>query len=148
MSLNAGARIVPLTVANAILRRVAGPWAPGAKFPDNYARVQLLTEEAYRELLFVGFDDSGLIYGDNSGDFPLCADFASIAREGVKLEAIKRGLAVRPYYADLYYTRTKPPRHAISIALTADERALYAEPQGKKWLPLPKDLLTLDEVKL
>lgn len=151
MSINEGARIAPLIAANDSLVKAAGA---AMLLPDNYARVQLLTEDGYRALVYSGYDSTYIVYGELATDFPLCADYADICANDVKREAIKRGLSVRPYFGVLYYTmnatdtKGRNKRHAINFAICEDGRVLFFEPQGSKWLDRPYDLKSYDEAIL
>lgn len=143
-SYNDGADIVPLDVANVALQVLAGL---NAKIPDNYNRVQRLTEDGIKRLVFEAHDRDYIIYGELSGDFPLCADFASIAAGDVLRGAVKDGLAVRPFFGTLYYTKSKG-RHAINFAGLQDGRVLFFEPQTDQWLSQPEDCKSMDEFRI
>lgn len=143
MSYNESARIVPMDLAAVYLPSTAHKPSRG-----DYERVQLLTEEAYKKLVFEGYDSSHIVYGSLSKDFPLCLDFANICAGDVLRESIKAGLAVRPFFGVLVYTKTAGGRHAINYAVTIDGKILYFEPQTDTWLDRPKDLDTYDDFTL
>lgn len=143
MSLNAGAVIVPTGVASAVLDQAAE-----RPTDSDYARVQLLTESAIRKMVFDNHDRSYIVYGSLSPDFPLCADFANICAADVLRGAVKAGLAVRPFFGVLIYTKTDGSRHAINFAVTADKRVIFFEPQADKWMDRPEDCLTMDEFRI
>lgn len=145
-SYNEGAQIVPIEVVQSILREIAGI---NAIVPDNYARVQLLTNDSYRDIVFKNYDRSYIQYAADSKDFPLCADFCKICSGNVLEGAIKAGLSVRPCFGDLYYTKKSGGRHAIQYLIIAiSYNVSYYEPQTDEWLNTPKDCLTMDEFKL
>ena len=150
MSINEGSIIVPWAAANALLRNALGP---DVKLPDDeYARAQLLTKEGAESLVYEALlkseDFATFIYGALSKDFPLCADFARAAEALVLMVAVRLGLAVRPYFFRLHYTKHDNTRHAINGVLLADGSVRFLEPQGVKWMDWPKDSKRLDEVKL
>lgn len=145
MGYNAGAEIVPLHVLNDVLLARAPELR---RLPDGYARVQLLAECDIKRLVFDAHDRSYIVYGELSADFPLCMDFAAICAGDVLRQSIRSGLAVRPAFGTLAYTRKQGPRHAINWAVTADRRVLFLEPQADQWLDQPKDATTLDEFRL
>lgn len=150
---NVGARIVPMDIAGAILQakmglRVVLP-------TDEYDRVQLLTFDAADGL--VDFLRPGglfadiwalLKYGEDSPDFPLCADFAKAFVVMVLFAAAKVGLAVRAYFFRLHYTKKSGGRHAIDGVVLADGSVKFVEPQTLAWLAEPVDLESYDAVKL
>lgn len=149
MSLNDGARIVPFAEANAMLRAAMGP---GVVLPeDEVARVQLVTRAAAEEMverfLRSNLAFSQLSYGRWSPDYPLCWDFAKFAVALIGIGCLGAGLAARPYFFRLHYTRPAS-RHAINGVVLADGAVLYLEPQGIRWLERPADLVTYDRVKL
>ena len=146
---NVGARIVTFAEANAMLRKALGP---EVELPhDEYARVQLLTEEAARQMVFEFLASDmrfkALSYGELSKDFPLCLDWARIALALLCLGAATAGLAVRPAAYRLHYTKSAE-RHAIDLFLLVGGRVLFLEPQGLKWLDWPVDAKKLDRVRL
>lgn len=150
MSINAGSRIVPWVEANALMRGALGS---GVELPeDEYARVQLLTREGAESLVFEALaksNDFGVfVYGALAQDFPLCADFARAAVALILMAAVRLGLAVRPYFFRLHYTKHNKTRHAICGVLLADGSVAFLEPQGVKWLETPADAAKLDRVKL
>ena len=149
MSLNEHSRIVPLSFVNEILDREA---EQGAELLDGYDRVQLLTEEGYHFLVEEGHDRSYIVYGELSRDFPICSDFSNICASYVARLAIKRGLAVRPCFGRVDYTKTernkvtqKLKRHSINYCVTVEGRVLWFEPLNGLWLPKPEKLMTLDK---
>lgn len=146
---NVGARIIPMADANVIL---AGA-CPGAELPqDEYDRVQLLTEDAAKDLVHQAcagnLDFTNLKYGELAKDFPLCVDYAKVALALIVLHSAVAGLSVRPYVFRLHYTKASGSRHAINGFLLADGRVIYLEPQGMKWLDKPADLEAYDRVRL
>ena len=145
MTMNEGSRIVPLVEVNAILLAAS---RPGVVLPNDYKRVQLLTEDAIRDLVFKFYDRTYLGYGTLSPDFPLCMDFANICSADVLRGAVKAGLAVRPGFGVAIYTKNSGSRHAINYAATVDRRVFYFEPQLSLWLAEPDDCGTMDEFKL
>jgi len=145
MPLNDGAEIVPCDVFRALLRR--DPRASTGIAPDNYARFQLLTEENYHRIVFENYDHSFFSYGEDSEDFPLCADFCDILTGRVKEAAIKARLAVRIGMVDLYYTKPSGKRHAIKAFVCAfGGPTIYFDPQAD-WLKEPADCATMDEFR-
>lgn len=143
MSYNDGAVIVPTSVASAVFDQAAE--RPN---DSDYARVQLLTESAYQKLVFDHHDRTYIVYGELSKDFPLCMDFANICAADVLRGAVKAGLAVRPCFGVLVYTKKAGVRHAINYAVTSDKRVLYFEPQTDIWIDEPEDFKTADEFRL
>lgn len=143
MSYNQGAEIVSLSEFNDILRAVA----PDAELPDDYNRIQLLTENAYRNLVFANHDRSYIKYAELSNDFPICSDFAEVCFGQIRAGSIKAGLAVRPGFGWLNYTKPTS-RHRINYAVTVKREVLYYEPQTDEWMDTPKDLKTLDRFRL
>ena len=146
MRYNDGAEIVPIEVFQGILRGIADF---AAIVPENYARVQLLTDEAYRDILFKKWDRLDFPYGSLSGDYPLCEDIAEFCRGDVQRAALRAGVAVRLGFGTLNYTKNAGLRHAINyrvIATTHD--VLYFEPQTDAYLASPKDCQTMDEFRL
>lgn len=146
MSYNEGAQIVPLFDVKFAL--LADPRAAKAKVPDNYARFQLLAEEGYHKIVFEGYDHVSIQYGADSPDFPLCEDFSAICKADVLRAAIKDGLAVRPAFFQLDYTKKSGARHSINAAVLAfGGGIIYYEPQTDEWLSEPVDCLTMDEFR-
>ena len=143
MTINEGSEIVPLDVLCGLLDPQGD-----ADVPDDYNRVQLLTEMAYRDLVFNWYDKSYLDYGSLSKDFPLCMDFAKICASDVLRGSVKLGLAVRPAFGILSYTKTSKSRHAINWAVTVDRRISFYEPQKNEWLAQPKECKTMDRFQL
>lgn len=150
MSYNQGAEIVSLSEFNDILRAVA----PCAEFPDDYDRIQLLTENAYRNLVFANHDRSYIKYAELSNDFPICSDFAEVCFGQIRAGSIKSGLADRPGFGWFNYTKNEVnekgqnKRHRINFAVTVQRKVLYYEPQTDDWLDTPKDCKTLDRFRL
>lgn len=153
MSINEGARIVPLLEANSYLVRRMGPQV---ELPtDEYDRIQLLTREGARKLVAVTFGVGGvgeafhqMKYGQFAPDFPLCADFAKVALGLMVLQAAVSGLVVRPYVYRLHYTMNDRKRHAINGFVLEDGGVLDLEPQGLQFLDAPKNLRKYDRVRL
>lgn len=143
MSFNDGAEIVPLEVVQAILIEKAGI---AAIIPENYARAYLLS--GYGNLVSKAWDSSTLTYGSLAPDWPLCADFAEMCLNAVRLLAYTIGIAIRPCFGVLYYTKNSGQRHAINWAVSVSRDVLFFEPQTGEWLGAPKDCLTMDEFRL
>ena len=144
MSYNDGAQIVPIRVLQGVISQIA----PGAIFLPPYARVQLLTESAMKQLVLDYFDATGISYGSESPDFPLCEDFSDEARVAVKRGARLAGLAVRPAFGNLDYIRKTPPSHSINWAVVVGGEILYYEPQTQAWLDAPADFQSFYQFRL
>ncbi len=120
--------------------------APNSAVDDEYDRFLQMGEEQIKALVERYWDASGLCYGINAPDFPLCYDFAELCAAAVRLGAIKEGLTSRPAFGVLRYTMTSGKRHAICFAVTSTCQVKYFEPQivATRWTDAPVDVKTLD----
>ena len=69
-------------------------------------------------------------------------------RRDVLRGAIKAGLAVRPAFGTIEYTKNSGDRHSINFAAYADGTLEFYEPQTDTWMDQPDDCKSIETFSL
>ena len=126
---------------------------PAAVVDTDYARF-LLPKQPDIEALAGDWNPTEIVYGSIAPDWPLCYDYAEECAAFIRMQAYRKGWAMRPAFGVLRYTMnavyTDGPykgdsiTHAICFAVLEDLHIRYFEPQTGEWMDEPVDCKSKD----